>query len=107
VTTAPRSSGLARCSACRSPDTRHSIASEAVADALEHRTRPLLRPCLDWSVRRYHLAGSVGAALTATMASRRWIGTREASRVVAVTAAGELGLRDLLGVDLPRLRPAA
>jgi DNA-binding transcriptional ArsR family regulator len=74
---------------------------------LEHRTRPLLRPCLDWSERRYHLAGSLGAALTATMQSRRWIGTREASRVVAVTDAGEVGLRELLGVDLPRLRAVA
>ena len=28
-------------------------------DGLERRTRPLLRPCLDWSERRYHLAGSL------------------------------------------------
>lgn len=28
---------------------------------LEQRSRPLLRPCLDWSERRYHLAGSLGA----------------------------------------------
>jgi hypothetical protein len=64
---------------------------------LERRTRPLLRPCLDWSERRYHLAGSLGAALTATMLNREWIATREASRVVTVTSAGTAGLRDWMG----------
>jgi DNA-binding transcriptional ArsR family regulator len=74
---------------------------------LEQRTRPLLRPCLDWSERRYHLAGSLGAALTATMLARRWIAPREASRVVTVHPAGVSGLRDWLNVDLDRLRAAA
>ena len=76
-------------------------------DRLERRTRPLLRPCLDWSERRYHLAGSLGAALTRSMIERRWIMTREASRIVAVTEAGEAGLRDWPGVDLAQLRSAA
>ena len=76
-------------------------------DRLERRTRPLLRPCLDWSERRYHLAGSLGAALTRSMIERRWITTREASRIVAVTEAGEAGLRDWLAVDLAQLRSAA
>jgi DNA-binding transcriptional ArsR family regulator len=74
---------------------------------LERRTRPLLRPCLDWSERRYHLAGSLGAALTAALAARRWITTREASRIVTVTNAGQDGLRDWLGIDLTQLRVAA
>jgi len=76
---------------------------------LEQRSRPLLRPCLDWSERRSHLAGSLGAALTATMLDRRWVATREASRVVTVTPSGESALRDWLGIDLAQLRdePAA
>jgi len=74
---------------------------------LDGRTRPLLRPCRDWSERRYHLAGSLGAALTRNMLERRWIATREASRIVTVTEAGEAGLRDWPGVDLAQLRSAA
>jgi DNA-binding transcriptional ArsR family regulator len=74
---------------------------------LERRTRPLLRPCLDWSERRYHLAGSLGAALTAALAARGWIATREASRIVTVTQAGQDGLREWLGIDLAELRAAA
>jgi hypothetical protein len=76
-------------------------------DRLEHRTRPLLRPCMDWSERRYHLAGSLGAALTTTFAKCRWIATRGASRIVTVTEAGQAGLRDWLGIDLAELRAAA
>jgi DNA-binding transcriptional ArsR family regulator len=76
-------------------------------DRLERRTRPLLRPCMDWSERRYHLAGSLGAALTAALVARRWVVTREASRIVTVTKAGQDGLRDWLGIDLAGLRDAA
>lgn len=76
-------------------------------DKLDRRTRPLLRPCRDWSERRFHLAGSLGAALTRTMLERRWIATREASRIVTVTQAGQAALLDWAGVDLATLRPAA
>jgi DNA-binding transcriptional ArsR family regulator len=74
---------------------------------LEQHTRPLLRPCLDWSERRFHLAGSLGAALTTCMQNRRWIMTHEASRIVTVQPAGISGLRDWLGIDLAALRDAA
>ena len=74
---------------------------------LERRTRPLLRPCLDWSERRYHLAGSLGAALTSSLLARCWISTREASRIVTVTRAGQAGLRKWPGVDLASLKSAA
>jgi DNA-binding transcriptional ArsR family regulator len=69
--------------------------------------RPLLRPCMDWSQRRHHLAGAIGSALAREMTSRRWIAGREASRVVTVTPAGHDGLREWLGVDLDALRAAA
>lgn len=74
---------------------------------LERGSRPLLRPCLDWSERRHHLAGSLGAALTSELLRRRWLRGQEASRVVTVTGAGEAGLRDWLGLDLAQLRTAA
>ena len=76
-------------------------------DRLDRRTRPLVRPCRDWSERRFHLAGSLGAALTRTMLERRWIATREASRIVTVTEAGQAGLLVWPGVDLAALRSAA
>ena len=61
---------------------------------------------MEWSERRYHLAGSLGAALTSALAERRWIATRAASRIVTVTKAGEAGLHEWLGIDLDGLRAA-
>lgn len=68
--------------------------------ALERRRRPLLRPCMDWSEGREHLAGSLGAALGSELLRRDWIRGREASRIVRLTPAGETGLADWLGVDI-------
>jgi hypothetical protein len=48
----------------------------------------------------------LGAALTSAFAERRWIATREASRIVTVTEAGQTGLRDWLGINLAELRAA-
>jgi DNA-binding transcriptional ArsR family regulator len=75
--------------------------------ALTPGSRPLLRPCMDWSQRRHHLAGAIGAALAREMVARRWIAGREASRVLTVTQAGYDGVREWLGVDLDALRAAA
>jgi DNA-binding transcriptional ArsR family regulator len=78
----------------------------SVAD-IPRRGRPLVRPCMDWSERRHHLAGSLGAALAGSLVQRDWIRRREGTRIVTVTPAGITGLRDWLGVDLDQLRPAA
>jgi DNA-binding transcriptional ArsR family regulator len=75
--------------------------------SLERHRRPLLRPCMDWSERRHHLAGSLGAALATEMTRRRWLHGQEASRIVTVTPAGQRGLRDWLGLDLAELKSAA
>jgi len=76
-------------------------------DGLRRQRRPLLRPCLDWTERRHHLAGGAGAAVAGELAGRGWIRPREGSRIVTVTPAGAAGLRDWLGIDLEQLRLAA
>ena len=50
--------------------------------------RLLCRPCLDWSERRPHLAGAVGAALCARAFDAGWIRRVEGTRGVTVTPAG-------------------
>lgn len=62
--------------------------------------RVFCRPCLDWSERRPHLAGAVGAALARHCFERHWIGHMRDSRAVRITPAGQTGLRDTFGVDL-------
>jgi DNA-binding transcriptional ArsR family regulator len=77
--------------------------------AVPCRTRPLLRPCMDWTERRHHLAGGLGAALSAELGRRGWVRRQEGSRIVTVTPDGYDGLDAWLGTDLGRLRgdPAA
>jgi DNA-binding transcriptional ArsR family regulator len=62
------------------------------------RRRILCRPCLDWSERRPHLAGAVGAALCAHGFAQGWIRRIKATRAVAVTPKGQRVLRDELGL---------
>jgi DNA-binding transcriptional ArsR family regulator len=50
--------------------------------------RPLCRTCLDWSERRSHLAGALGAALLARIDALGWIRRAPASRHVNFTAEG-------------------
>jgi DNA-binding transcriptional ArsR family regulator len=62
--------------------------------ALASERRPLCRACLDWSVRRNHLAGAVGAALLHRCLELGWARCAKDSRVVAFSAAGERALRE-------------
>jgi DNA-binding transcriptional ArsR family regulator len=56
--------------------------------------------CLDWSERRAHLGGALGAALLAALEARGWVERAPGTRVAHITPAGEAGLREALGVDL-------
>jgi DNA-binding transcriptional ArsR family regulator len=75
--------------------------------AVPRRSRPLLRPCMDWTERRHHLAGGLGAALAAEFARRGWTRHLDGSRIVTVTPHGSAGLDAWLGLDLGRLRSDA
>ncbi|HJW51659.1 MAG TPA: helix-turn-helix domain-containing protein, partial [Burkholderiaceae bacterium] len=63
-------------------------------DALAGHRRPLCRACLDWSMRRNHLAGTVGAAVLDRCLALGWARRAKDSRVVAFSAAGERALRE-------------
>jgi len=63
--------------------------------------RTLCRPCLDWSERRWHLAGAAGAALLGRCLELKWIERRRESRALTITAAGTRGFAKVLGVRLP------
>ena len=73
------------------------------------RRREPLRFCVDWSEQRHHLAGGLGAALFEAMVAAGWVRRTPHRRAVEVTAAGERGLRERLGVEpvLPQPRRLA
>ncbi|MFI8615844.1 ArsR/SmtB family transcription factor [Acidovorax sp. NPDC077693] len=60
---------------------------------VERQRRMLCRPCLDWSERRHHLGGALGAALLQRLVERGWARRDKDSRVVHFSAEGELALR--------------
>lgn len=62
------------------------------------RRRAFCRPCLDWSERRFHIAGSIGAMLAQFCFRMKWVKRIEDSRALLVTPAGVEGLRETLGV---------
>jgi len=58
-------------------------------DALSRAHRPLCRTCLDWSERRSHLAGTLGAAIFEAILSREWAARDRRSRIVRFVKGGE------------------
>ena len=57
--------------------------------------------CIDWTERRPHIAGPVGAALTKRYFDLGWIERMKDSRAVMVTAAGKRGFSDIFGIRRP------
>jgi DNA-binding transcriptional ArsR family regulator len=62
--------------------------------------RMLCRPCLDWSERRPHLAGFVGAALCKHCLTEGWIKHIDGTRAVAITVKGQRNFREIFRVDV-------
>ena len=62
--------------------------------AIRHQKRALCRVCMDWSERRHHLAGAVGAALLARVIELGWAVRDKSSRAVCFRPNGERAFRN-------------
>jgi DNA-binding transcriptional ArsR family regulator len=69
--------------------------------------RKFCRPCLDWTERRFHLAGAVGAALARHCEREEWIVRIKDSRAVALTEIGRAALAERLGLHVHSLAEVA
>jgi DNA-binding transcriptional ArsR family regulator len=77
------------------PSGRRFFADMGIdVDAIDQGRRPLCRACLDWSVRRHHLAGTLGAALLDRCYELGWAKRAKDSRVVNFSEAGERALKE-------------
>jgi len=62
-------------------------------DPLRQQRRIFCKPCLDWSERRPHLAGAVGAALARQLFALGWIERMRDTRALRITPVGRQGLQ--------------
>ncbi|MFD2467917.1 ArsR/SmtB family transcription factor [Amycolatopsis silviterrae] len=85
------------------PSARSVFTELGVAPDFLHGDPPNvpLRPCLDWSVRKPHLAGALGTQLLAAMLERGWLARKSRERTVRLTASGSTALRGALGIEVP------
>ncbi len=63
-----------------------------------NRKRPLVRKCLDWTERKFHVAGTTGAALLDLFRKREWIKREAGSRVVTITGNGKVAFQRHFGI---------
>ncbi|HEY5008157.1 MAG TPA: winged helix-turn-helix domain-containing protein [Caulobacteraceae bacterium] len=69
--------------------------------------RGQMRPCLDWTERRRHLAGPLAARLMTRLLDLGWLRRTGPTRALLLTPAGHRGLSDALGLDLSEASAAA
>jgi len=68
--------------------------------AAQRGRRSFCRPCPDWSERRMHLAGSLGAALTRLFLSEAWLVRQHEGRALGLTPRGRRALAETFEIDL-------
>lgn len=66
---------------------------------LRDQRRPMCRSCLDWSVRRTHLAGTLGAAILNKIIAEKWARREKDSRVVRFTPPGRIAFQKAFLAD--------
>ncbi|MFG2827245.1 ArsR/SmtB family transcription factor [Streptomyces sp. NPDC048434] len=85
------------------PHGREELTAFGVGTDRFPRRRASVRYCVDWAEQRHHLAGALGAALTARLFALEWIRHGKYRRVVHLTDAGRDGLATTFGVRVDQV----
>ncbi|MBI1774629.1 MAG: winged helix-turn-helix transcriptional regulator [Proteobacteria bacterium] len=72
-------------------------------DRAARQKRCFCRICIDWTERRPHIAGAIGAALATRCFDLKWIERVKDSRAVTITASGRRGLAESFGLELAEM----
>ncbi|MBL8838031.1 MAG: helix-turn-helix transcriptional regulator [Alphaproteobacteria bacterium] len=78
---------------------------EIAPDARRH-ARAFCRPCLDWTERRLHLAGAVGASIARRCFALGWVARVRDGRALSISRPGADGFRRVFGIDIAELAAA-
>lgn len=68
-------------------------------EAARKAKRPTIRPCLDWTERRHHLAGSAATGLLDALIAKRWIARSNTPRAIRVTEKGRTAIFDYFNLS--------
>lgn len=79
---------------------QHFLAANEILDIDGGSRRPICRACLDWSERRHHLGGRVGAAICSRAIDKSWVRRAAGTRALTITPKGTAAFKDLFGVRL-------
>lgn len=69
-------------------------------DQLKNNKRSFSRKCLDWSERKFHLAGSLGHAFVEKFFELKWVEPLTGSRAVKVTEKGKNGIKEYFNITI-------
>ncbi len=69
-------------------------------DTLKNKKRSFAHPCIDWTERKHHLAGALGAAILETFLKNDWIRRKQNTREIVITALGERELLEKFKVTI-------
>ena len=70
------------------------------ADLTPRTRRVFCQPCLDWSERRYHLKGLVGARILDRLLELGWLTCMPDSRALQLTSSGKAGLSQIFQIEI-------
>ena len=70
------------------------------ADLMPRTRRIFCQPCLDWSERRYHLKGLVGARILDRLLELGWLKCVSGSRALQLTSSGGAGLSEIFQIEI-------
>jgi hypothetical protein len=70
------------------------------ADLTPRSRRIFCQPCLDWSERRYHLKGLVGARILDRLLALGWLKCVSGSRALHLTSSGRAGLSEIFRIEI-------
>ncbi|WP_320242939.1 ArsR/SmtB family transcription factor [Tenacibaculum sp. 1B UA] len=68
--------------------------------AIQHKKRSFAHQCLDWSERKHHIAGALGASLLEIMVKKDWLRKKPNSREVIITSIGRIELKNRLNLEV-------
>jgi DNA-binding transcriptional ArsR family regulator len=70
------------------------------ADLRPRSRRLFCQPCLDWSERRYHIKGLVGARILNRLFELEWLKRVSSSRALQLTSSGRAGLSEIFQIEI-------